>query len=86
MIPRRPVISVFRHECHYVARFSSPDVLETFEQDVLPTAYTSDAHPLDVLASVARDNPNADVRLVACSPDTPRHTSAADARRESPTP
>ena len=39
---RRPTIQVFRYEHHYVARFSAPDVLETFEQDTLPTAYTGD--------------------------------------------
>ena len=66
----RPTIEVFRHERHYLARFSSPDMLETFEQDTLPTAYTAAADPLDVLASVTRDNPGADVLLVGCSPRT----------------
>lgn len=71
---RRPTIEVFRYEDHYLARFSSPDVLETFEQDTLPTAYTADANPLDVLRSVARDNPRAEVILAPSSstrPDRP---------------
>ena len=78
---RRPTIQVFRYEHHYVARFSAPDVLETFEQDTLPTAYTADAHPLDVLRSVARDNPEADVVLVPSSstrPDEPTTEGVQD--------
>ncbi|WP_143536975.1 hypothetical protein [Rubricoccus marinus] len=71
---RRPTIRVFLHEHRYVARFSSPDVLKTFEQDTLPTAYAAGANPLDVLRSVARDNPRAEVILAPSSstrPDRP---------------
>ena len=77
---RRPTIEVFRHARHYVARFSSPDVRETFEQDTLPTAYTAAADHLDVLASVTRDNPTADVLLVGCSSRT---LGAGGSERES---
>ena len=84
---RRPTIRVFRYERHYVARFSAPDVLETFEQDTLPTAYTADACPIDVLRSVARDNPEADVFLVGTPPSTPPYDSGSEGfRSESPTP
>ena len=86
MTPPRSVVRVFRHRRRYVARFSAPDVRETFVQDTLPTAYSADARPLDVLVSVARDNPDATVLLVPCSTGTPPHASdAAATRRESPT-
>ena len=73
----RPSIEVFRCGAGYVARFSAADVQETFEQDTLPTAYTADAHPLAVLAAVARDNPHARVTLVPATPATGPHTPPA---------
>ena len=81
---RRPTVQVFRHQDRYVARFSAPDVLETFEQDTLPTAYTADAHPLDVLRSVARDNPRSDV-ILAPSSSTRTDEPATESFRDHPT-
>ncbi len=69
----RPAIEVFRHHGAYYARFSDPRVLEAFEQDIIPTAFTHDADPLGVLRHTARDNPEADVILVAASAATEPH-------------
>lgn len=72
-MPHRPTITLFRHQASYVARFSDAVVLETFGQDTLPTAFTSDADPLAVLRLFARDHPEADVVLAPASASTARH-------------
>jgi hypothetical protein len=57
-------IELFAGEACYLARFSDPSIVEAFGQDTLPTAFTAEATPGDVLAHVAAKYPGSKVVLV----------------------
>ena len=57
-------VELYVGEACYLARFTDPAVVEAFGQDTLPTAFTPEAAPGEVLAHVARGYPDSEVVLV----------------------
>ena len=57
-------IEVFRCGEFYVARYDDPAVIEAFGQDTLPTAFTADADPGEVLRYISGKNPEHEVILI----------------------
>ena len=60
-------IRLFRESGFYAARYDDPAVIEAFGQDTIPTAFTSEADPVEVLAYVSEKNPEYEVVLVPTS-------------------
>ncbi len=82
----RPAIEVFRHHAAYYARFSDLRVFGAFETEAIPTAFSAGDDPLDVLQHTTRDNPGADVTLVAATAATRPHRTARRASGDTQTP
>ena len=64
---KRRTIELFRTGGFYAARYDDPAVVEAFGQDTIPTAFTSEADPVEVLAYVSEKNPECEVFLVPTS-------------------
>lgn len=65
----RHTIEVFRDGDAYTARLHAPAVVAALGQGELPTAFTGEADPLDVVREIQRLNPEADVVLVPAPAD-----------------
>ena len=60
----RHAITLYRGPQAWMARHTDPEVTRLFGTDTLPTAFTEQAEPAEVLAYLREANPELTVRMV----------------------